>query len=87
MALNIAGLINATNLSSATKLKILNNYCIAKGYQETISGQANPETKTDFFNRTLSAYIKEIVVSQAANAVANTVSTNETNTVNAEIVL
>ena len=62
MALNVTGLINATSLSAATKLKILNNFCTYYGYAATLpDGSANPMTKAEFFNRTLTNHIKTVV--------------------------
>jgi len=87
MALNVTSLVNATSLSITTKTKILNNFCAKHNYQDTINGAPNPQTKVQFFNQVVSEFIRDAVVSQAAETDAITARNTTTETTSAEIIL
>lgn len=60
--------------------RIRNAFATAYGYQDTINGQPNPETKAQFRDRKIKEYIKEVVRSverQAALAAVAPVTTED----------
>ena len=65
--------------------RIRDAYCTAKGYQETIDGQPNPEAKIDFVKRMLVEHIKGVVVGQETRDAANTASVSQQATSETEI--
>lgn len=61
---DIVNLLNQTlsSVTTAQKLAMLNDFCAARGYQETIAGEPNPETKKAFMNKDINVnYIKKII--------------------------
>lgn len=70
--------INFAN--DAMNARIRNAFATAYGYQNTINGQPNPETKAQFRDRKIKEYIKEVVRSverQAALAAVAPVTTED----------
>lgn len=68
---------------NAAKNKVIDNFCAAYGYQETVpnpnAGQPgepdtipNPQGKQVFFNKQISNYIRDIVRSQAIKVASET---------------
>lgn len=61
----------------------LNDFCSALQYQATINGQANPETKVEFFQRKIKEYVWTVVRSYRINkAGVDARALEEKNTVN-----
>ncbi len=58
--------INFTN--DGMNARIRNAFASAYGYQNTIDGQPNPETKGQFRDRKIKEYIKDIVRSEEHKA-------------------
>ena len=70
--------INFAN--DAMNARIRNAFATAYGYQDTIDGEPNPETKAQFRDTRIKEYIKEIVKSvetQAALAAVPVVTADE----------
>lgn len=49
---------------STSKNKIIDAFADAYGYQATIEGQPNPQSKQQFFNAKLTAYIRDVYKAQ-----------------------
>ena len=50
-----------TDLTLAEKQELLDDFCKQYGYEEIINGEPNPESKKDFANGKIIAFIKETV--------------------------
>lgn len=64
--------INFAN--DAMNARIRNAFATAYGYQNTINGQPNPETKAQFRDRKIKEYIKDVVKSVETQAALAAVS-------------
>jgi hypothetical protein len=65
MACDIVGFINTEDPIVSTwaptkKLEMLDMFCQARGYLETIDGAPNPQTKKDFVNADVMRYLMNI---------------------------
>lgn len=62
------------------KTAIIQAFCDAYGYQATINGQPNPQSKQAFFNQQITHYIKDVyraqLVKTAAEAAGKTAGDN-----------
>jgi len=47
------------------KLKLLERFCRARGYRDTVDGAPNPVTRKEFMNADIENYIKTMFVSDA----------------------
>jgi hypothetical protein len=56
------------NFDSSTLQRVVNSFASAYGYQATINGQPNPQTKGDFAADQIIAYIKNIVQGEETKA-------------------
>lgn len=52
------------NFTAAQITRIVNAFATAYGYQATINGSPNPQTKVDFAMDKISSYIQEITSSE-----------------------
>jgi hypothetical protein len=64
-----------SNFLAADRARIANAFASAYGYQATINGQPNPQTKGDFAADQLVNYVKNIVLSEEAKAAVVAVPT------------
>ena len=55
---------------SAILTRVLNGFCGQHGYQTTINGQANPESKADFATRKIREFVKDSVKAYEATQAA-----------------
>lgn len=70
---------------AASKNKIIDAFCAAYGYQTTIGGQPNPQSKQAFYNQQLTRFIKEVYKAQLVKAAAETAGKNAGDSADAEV--
>lgn len=70
---------------AASKTKIVDAFCTAYGYQDTINGAPNPQSKQAFFNARLTAYIKGVYQSEAVKAAEKAAGDAARNSTDAEV--
>lgn len=67
--------------------RVLDAFAAAYGYQATIDGSPNPETKAQFARRMVRQYVKNTVVAHEAEQAAITARQTAADAANTDIVL
>lgn len=71
--------VNVPNLSGAQKVALLNDWCHAQGYEDEVFDSElginvpNPESKSDFMDRVLTAEIRNTIVNYRRRVAADAV--------------
>ena len=64
----------SVTVPDAQATAILNDFCMYNGYQETINGQPNPQTKAQFAKSVVISFVRESIKAQRATAAAQAAS-------------
>jgi len=75
------------NIPDAVAARVLNGFASSQGYQATIDGQANPESKQQFLKRRVIEFIHNHVKFDESEAAARTAKTAASQNVDSEISL
>jgi hypothetical protein len=75
------------NIPDAVSNRVLNGFASAQGYQDTIDGQPNPETKQQFLKRRLIEFIHQAVKFQESEAAGTVAKQAAIQRVDSEITL
>ena len=67
--------------------RVVNGFCSNYGYQDTIDGIPNPETKQQFLKRKIIEFVKEAARNTEMNAAANAASITAKNAADSELAI
>lgn len=67
--------------------RVRNSFCAQYGYQETINGEPNPETKAQFMKQKIIQFVKESIKAHERQAASETAGQQAAEAVESEVTL